>query len=373
MEPETRKELWAVIQAVGSLYCCVIGTYAIIHPPGAQVTTSQGAGVMSPHLVWWQWILIGGFAVCAFSLAIGAVLNFRGARRLKDARLTDVDSILAGLPKQPQQGKPAWRKLQWCNAERERLEREVRKLKDEAESTWRQGFASPRWEVVQGHNFVNTSIEIDGKAFRHCRFENVTFMFHGKAPVEFTSDNLFTGDKARFDTDDPAVMAFMQLRMIVEKIPGATIVTGALDKKGNVMPDNFKIIVPPVATGDMLHPRKEAEMLSDEIRQFVLSLGRRPERNDSNKQNSEAEELEAMRKHSAVIGPWLQRLQAGWLGRFEERAQKIRHLLVEQGITDIDLDMALRAQTTDEKRFMRIADRLLILSRANTGQSYERT
>jgi hypothetical protein len=27
---------------------------------------------MSPHLVWWQLVLIVGFAICAASLAIGA-------------------------------------------------------------------------------------------------------------------------------------------------------------------------------------------------------------------------------------------------------------------------------------------------------------
>jgi hypothetical protein len=164
-------------------------------------------------------------------------------------------------------------------------------------------------------------------------------------------------------------MAFLQLRMIVEKIPGATIVTGALDAKGNVMPENFRITVPSLATADTLHsdPRNEAEVLSDEIRKFVVSLGPRPDRKESSKQHSEAEELEAIREHGAVLFTWVQRLQAGWLGRFDERAQRIRHLLVERGITDVDLDMALRDCTADEKKMMRIADRLLILSRANLG------
>jgi hypothetical protein len=89
-------------------------------------------------------------------------------------------------------------------------------------------------------------------------------------------------------------------------------------------------------------------------------------RKQTSKQHTEAEELEAMREHSAVLIPWLQRVQGGWLGRFEERVERTRHLLAEQGIVDVDLDMALRSQNRDESNILRIADRLLVLSRAES-------
>lgn len=113
-------------------------------------------------------------------------------------------------------------------------------------------------------------------------------------------------------------------------------------------------------------PQTQAEQLSDEIRGFLKGMGPRPVRKQTSKQHTEAEELEAMREHSAVLIPWLQRVQGGWLGRFEERVGRTRHLLAEQGIVDVDLDMALRSQTRDESNILRIADRLLLLSRAES-------
>ncbi|MGA8736810.1 MAG: hypothetical protein WB558_23035 [Terriglobales bacterium] len=112
--------------------------------------------------------------------------------------------------------------------------------------------------------------------------------------------------------------------------------------------------------------RKEAEELSDEIRDFLKKLGPRPDRKPSGKQNTKLEEEEAIREHSASLVPWLQRLQGGWVGRFADRAEKTRYLLAEQGITDVDLDMALRGSNSDENNMLRVADRLLLLSRAES-------
>jgi|HubBroStandDraft_1064217.scaffolds.fasta_scaffold62154_2 hypothetical protein len=122
MEPETRKEIWAVLQTLGSLYCCFIGTWAIFHPAGTQTAPIQGATSVSPHLVWWQLVLISGFAICAVSLAIGAIATFV--------------SIVRSKRDQPGHGKPKWQKLQWAYAERERLEVDLRKCNEKlAEAT----------------------------------------------------------------------------------------------------------------------------------------------------------------------------------------------------------------------------------------------
>ena len=75
MEPEKRKELWAIVQAFGAIYCCIIGTWAVIHPPG-QIPTHGGAP-MSPQLLWWQAVLIVGFAICAIGFGFASILNYR--------------------------------------------------------------------------------------------------------------------------------------------------------------------------------------------------------------------------------------------------------------------------------------------------------
>jgi hypothetical protein len=125
MESEARKELWAIVQAVGAIYCCVIGTWALFNPPmqtpvQAASSTPGGAPVIpGPHIVWWFWILIAGFIVCALTLATGTVANLV-SRRPRQA--------------ESQQGTPAWQNLQWANSERERLEGEVKKWKDNYEA-----------------------------------------------------------------------------------------------------------------------------------------------------------------------------------------------------------------------------------------------
>jgi hypothetical protein len=189
----------------------------------------------------------------------------------------------------------------------------------------------------------------------------VTLHFHGNAPTELTVDNQFSGSTLRIDTDDPAIMMFMQLQMIISKIPGAIVGVKAMDHMGNVMPDNFSVRLGAKDQQDSL--QEQAEKLSDEIRECLRKLGPRPARKSSGKQHTEQEELEAMREHSAMLLPWLQRLQGGWVGRFADRAEKMRYLLAEQGITDVDLDMALRSSNRDENNILRIADRLLLLSR----------
>jgi hypothetical protein len=248
-----------------------------------------------------------------------------------------------------------------------KLKSEVEVLEKRIESAprqWRERFINPQWTAVTGNTFVNTTVEMDGKAFRHCRFENVTLVFHGNAPTELTVDNRFSGTTLRIDTDDPAIMMFMQLQMIISKIPGAVVGVKAVDHQGNAMPDNFSITLGPIDQQDSI--QEQAEKLSDELREFINKLGPKPVRKPSDKQHTDQEELEAMKEHSAKFFPWAQRLQGGWVGRFADRVEKMRYLLAEQGITDVDLDMALRSSNRDDNNILRIADRLLLLSRTES-------
>jgi hypothetical protein len=77
MGPEKRQEIWAIIQAVGGVYSSALATWIVLHPPGfPSAPPNQVAGPMSPHLVWWQLVLVIGLAVCALALAIGAFGTF---------------------------------------------------------------------------------------------------------------------------------------------------------------------------------------------------------------------------------------------------------------------------------------------------------
>jgi hypothetical protein len=85
VDAEKRKESWAIIQAVGSIYCCIIGTWTVLHPIGSQAEI-QGSAPVNSHLVWWQVILVAGFAICAIVLAIGAFINFPPRRHKEIAQ-----------------------------------------------------------------------------------------------------------------------------------------------------------------------------------------------------------------------------------------------------------------------------------------------
>ncbi|MGA9508999.1 MAG: hypothetical protein WBV55_10295 [Candidatus Sulfotelmatobacter sp.] len=117
--------------------------------------------------------------------------------------------------------------------------------KQKENQDWREPFRNPHWQIFSGHSFANETIEVDGKSFRDCKFENVTFMFRGKAPVDFSGNTQVSGGFS-INTDDPAVMLYSKLQRFARKIPGGRIAEGALDAKGNILADHFdfKLIVP---------------------------------------------------------------------------------------------------------------------------------
>lgn len=298
----------------------------------------------------------------------------------RDALVIPVDNNLVSHDPAPNQPKRLFLKYSYGNAsifevsrpEGSRLilpeDSELQRLKDELDrldteaNDWREPFRNPRWEIINGHTFTNTHIDIDGKAFRNCTFTNVTFTFHGKAPTEFTADNHFSGQTFRIDTDDPAVMMFLQLQKIAQSIPGATAAVRTLDAKGNILPDNFSISLGQKLPAEKSTPKEQAECLSDDIRNFLKEIGPRPPRKTHAKQLSESELAQDMAEHSVVLIPWLHRLQGGWFGRFDDRAKKTRHLLAEHSTVDFDLDRAIDAPK-DEGNLLRIADKFLLLSR----------
>jgi hypothetical protein len=61
----------------------------------------------------------------------------------------------------------------------------VRKPKTQNTKTALEAFRNPKWETVARRTFRNESVDLDGKRFWDCTFNNVTLRFHGTGPVEF--------------------------------------------------------------------------------------------------------------------------------------------------------------------------------------------
>jgi hypothetical protein len=180
---------WNKVSALAALGCLIIAavTFAIQIYPVPQIKAYYGdistVPVGGPKLI--AWFIVAGFLLAAFAI--------RGA----------------------------WRKP---------------KVYD-----WREAFRKPQWDIVSGHSYSNKTIEVDGKSFRDCKFENVTFVFRGKAPTEFIGDTQVAGGFS-VDTDDPAIMLFAKLQRFARNIPGARVsADGEVDAKGKLLDDGFKM------------------------------------------------------------------------------------------------------------------------------------
>jgi hypothetical protein len=68
--------------------------------------------------------------------------------------------------------------------------------------TWN---SAPPHIQVFGKKFINERVVLDGGIFRDCHFQNVTFVFNGTEPVEFT--NNYISGSIQLSTDNPAVAA----------------------------------------------------------------------------------------------------------------------------------------------------------------------
>jgi len=51
-------------------------------------------------------------------------------------------------------------------------------------------WATYRYEYVIGRHFFNEAVVLDGKHFSGCTFENVTFIYQGKGPVQVVDSRL---------------------------------------------------------------------------------------------------------------------------------------------------------------------------------------
>jgi hypothetical protein len=93
-------------------------------------------------------------------------------------------------------------------------------------------------EVIYGKTFRNETIEIDGKKFDHCRFENVTLIYHALAPADFV-EATWSGN-VYINTDNDAAKGFImlteQMRQTMAHLPNMKFGVASLDKNGNIVP-----------------------------------------------------------------------------------------------------------------------------------------
>ena len=146
---------------------------------------------------------------------------------------------------------------------------------------WREIWSKPRLELISGQNYVNKTIDVDGKSFRDCIFENVTFMFHGTAPADFVGTNRIMGGFS-IDTDHPVAMLYSKLQRFARSIPGARTIEGEVNEKGNLLPDHFKIspVLPDVAASPLkaealatipVHSDDSGSEIDGEVYRLVMS------------------------------------------------------------------------------------------------------
>ena len=103
--------------------------------------------------------------------------------------------------------------------------------------------SSPNQRIYR-QTFVNTTVELDGKSFEYCQFENVTLVYHGTAPFAFIQTTFAVPSSVRLVTDNKAVAIFNKVAAILarsvdrlDSLPGSQgPFAGEIDEKGTIHP-----------------------------------------------------------------------------------------------------------------------------------------
>jgi hypothetical protein len=77
---------------------------------------------------------------------------------------------------------------------------------------------SPKQEAVYERSFVNETVEVDGKLFDRCHFENVKLLYHGRGPVSFNDSEL--KGSVMFGSDNIAINQFMITKTSLDQNKG---------------------------------------------------------------------------------------------------------------------------------------------------------
>lgn len=287
-----------------------------------------------PHGLW----LTFGMLLFAFSIGLSLYSIYR------------TGEVAERIPKQtsevkPQQWKPAWKKLQWANSERERLEKEVEQLKTSASQDT---FTNPKWETVDDSTFKNTTVELDGKDFWRCKFENVTLVFHGRAPVQFGPGNEFKGSLA-LKSDHPAAKMFANLLYVFRSLKGEgkRMMEGHEDSRGKMFPDNFVIVKEEnknEASQQKLSqypiPQLRTKVLGmvSELQGFLGEHGQEPE---VKRELPESPDV-FMQRWRATVAPWRAKFVGDYLLKFRESVPQLRdEIRARAGIDDFALNLSI--------------------------------
>lgn len=234
---------------------------------------------------------------------------------------------------------------------------------------WRQGFFSPRFEIVDDHKFENEEIVVDNKSFRRCSFKNVKLLFHGHAPFEFVEGTTIDAGAVFFSTDDPAVMTFDTMQRKFDSMPGAKLQHGAFDGKGKEMPLSPVKVEPVEALPKPSQypiPNLRLEVLSmvSELQGFLGEHGDDP---GVTRRTGESTADMALR-YFKEGHPWKATFIGDYRLRFADSIPNLRdELRLRTGISDNELNQAIETAANNEedscKAVKNITDRLWTLGR----------
>jgi len=91
-------------------------------------------------------------------------------------------------------------------------------------------------QIVRGKFYKNEVIEIDGKMFDHCDFENVTFKYNGTALYGF-NESVTHGRDFRVTTDNQIIGSSISLiRFLQKAYPNSTVTLQQDDGYGHPVP-----------------------------------------------------------------------------------------------------------------------------------------
>jgi hypothetical protein len=126
-----------------------------------------------------------------------------------------------------------------------------------------QAVETPKWidklEVVSRHRFVNEQVELDGKMFDHCYFENVTLIYHGTGGWSIIEGTFGPGNLFAM-TDNKAARGFAELIGFIRQLPATTTFSiGARDAQTGQIRQIFKEerVLPPPAAAPPTPPTKK--------------------------------------------------------------------------------------------------------------------
>ena len=98
---------------------------------------------------------------------------------------------------------------------------------------------SDKQDTVSDKEFVNISVNVDGKRFERVTFNNVTFVYHGIGPADFVECKLL--GSVNLLTDSKATVGLMSLQNFLQTVSGTSkIDISGRDASGAVVP--FKVI-----------------------------------------------------------------------------------------------------------------------------------